>query len=261
MAAFELLHHIYWHRKPKFDLSRDRYDYWTIFAVTEGTFRYRIGEETGEAGFGDLIACPPGEWFGRETLSPLSFHVFHFHLSSAEGGAGARLGVRLTIGDTERLASDYRYLELAYGQTGEETRSRAAHLFNDLLMLRETERLTADDRPPGAEPIDPLMAKAKRLLDSSWQTGEMQAMGQIAESLGLTPVQLTRRFQRAYGLLPSDFVKEQRLRLACCLLKETTLSLDRIAERCGYETGPYLSRVFLSAFGIRPSEYRRSHRI
>lgn len=73
-----LVSHVYWHRKERFALEQDSYSNWTMFAVEDGRFAYRIGERSGEAGFGDLVICPPGTAFHRRTLSPLSFHFVHF---------------------------------------------------------------------------------------------------------------------------------------------------------------------------------------
>ncbi|MCZ8523462.1 helix-turn-helix domain-containing protein [Paenibacillus mucilaginosus] len=45
------------------------------------------------------------------------------------------------------------------------------------------------------------------------------------------------------------------------LLLETSLTLDEIADRCGYENGFYLSRIFSRKMRVPPSVYRKIHRV
>ncbi|WP_187355560.1 helix-turn-helix transcriptional regulator ['Paenibacillus yunnanensis' Narsing Rao et al. 2020] len=45
----------------------------------------------------------------------------------------------------------------------------------------------------------------------------------------------------AFLINPSGFVSALRIERTCRLLGETRLSLDRVAEQCGYENGFYLS--------------------
>ncbi|WP_436244961.1 AraC family transcriptional regulator [Paenibacillus sp. LjRoot56] len=44
------------------------------------------------------------------------------------------------------------------------------------------------------------------------------------------------------------------------LLQETTLTLEKIAEACGYASGYYFSRVFSLHMSMSPSQYRKLHR-
>ncbi|WFR61673.1 hypothetical protein P9222_25280 [Paenibacillus amylolyticus] len=80
----ELLNHIYWKKKAEFALAEDIYDAWVVFAVEEGVFRYEIDGQSGEAGFADLVLCPPRVPFRRETVTPLTFHYMLFRCHSAD---------------------------------------------------------------------------------------------------------------------------------------------------------------------------------
>ncbi|WP_315373425.1 helix-turn-helix transcriptional regulator, partial [Paenibacillus xylanexedens] len=87
------------------------------------------------------------------------------------------------------------------------------------------------------------------------------SLQELAQRLALSPVQLTRRFREAFQETPSGYLKRVRLKKAQNLLADSSLTLNQIAERCGYENGFYLSRVFSKTLGISPSEYRRRHRV
>lgn len=263
-----LLHsHVYWPKKAQFALDRDVYDQWTVFAVEEGSFTFQIGDHAGEAGTSDLVVCPPQTAFARKVLEPLSFHFFHFdwgELDSMSGNHADPISSgKCSLEDTQRAASTLGMLR-AFKGTGEVWGDRGKqHLLNDLLFQACTER-EARNRKRIAEQVDtqeldPVMRRAmNRILEQAYMTLSLRG---IAYDLGITPVQLTRRFRAAYGKTPLDYLTDVRLRRACHLLEETTLSLERIAQQCGYENGFYLSRVFHRKKGISPSVYRKMNQV
>ena len=83
-------------------------------------------------------------------------------------------------------------------------------------------------------------------------------MSEIAERVGLTPVALLRRFRRAFGQTPSEYLIGLRIRLAERLLCETDLPLAAIAAECGYENEYYFSTSFKKNVGVSPGSYRKS---
>jgi AraC family transcriptional regulator len=257
-----LVSHVYWDRKERFALDRDIYPYWSMFAAQDGRFEYSIQDHDGEAGFGDLVICPPQTWFHRRTVSPLSFHFLHFSLES-EGepeswsGEELRLMGKISITDAERLSSDFRYLKQLAPLRDLFAQAHKQHLLNDLLRLATLERGFHQD--PVHAGISPELQQAHQFM--TVHAYAPLNMRNLAHSLEMTPVQLTRRFRAAYGVTPSAFITELRLSRACRLLEETALSIDNIASRCGYENGFYLSRVFRQKHGMPPSLYRKTHRV
>lgn len=86
-----------------------------------------------------------------------------------------------------------------------------------------------------------------------WTLGELANLGEC--SIG----HLTRRF-RASGLPPPlQALRRRRLAMAASLLVETDQTLERIAEKTGYESPFSLSRAFTRMFGSSPARYRRLH--
>lgn len=254
--GLKLVSHVYWHQKPEFMLPSDNYSCWTLFAVEEGRFHYTIGAESGEAGFGDLVLCPPHQPFQRQMLEPLSFHFLQFvwltepFTAKEEGWSG-----KLKVIDTERLRSDYRYLR-QFDRRDEAFMQLKQHMVIDMLRLVMLEQ---SEQKGNSGQSDVLMDEArKRLTEQAYESFSMQ---ELAEQLKLTPVQLTRRFRKAFSVTPSEFLNEVRLSRARHLLEATSLKLDEIAAQCGYENGFYLSRVFSKNTGMPPSVYRSLHRV
>ncbi|WP_188540144.1 AraC family transcriptional regulator [Paenibacillus segetis] len=252
--------HLHWIKKETFALDRDIYSYWTMFAVEEGRFAYRIEEQEGEAGVGSLVVCPPNTWFHRRTLEPLTFHFIHFTWDSEPSLEERRsLTGKLMITDIERLFSDYRYLRLLALEQDEAAMERKQHLVSDIWRLFELERNVPKELGLHGMLADVEMRKAAQFIAAN-AFGPID-MKDLAFSLQLTPVQLTRRFRAAYGMTPSDYTTRLRLDKASKLLLETELSIDKIAQLCGYENGFYLSRIFRNKRGMPPSQYRNMPRV
>jgi len=254
--------HVYWFRKPSFLLPVDVYGSWVIFAVEEGEFRYFTGESEGKAAAGDLVICPPGMEFRRETITPLTFHFLkvEWNLSPPEALEAVPAG-KLSILDRGRLYSTYAYLrKLANGYPNGRALARATRLFQDIWNLYEMEqeeRQTSGELavPSGDASMEQAAAEIRRLAFGPISLHE------LAARFGFSPVQFTRRFRAAYHQLPSEYLRSFRLSRACRLLAGTSLTLSEIAEQCGYESGFSLSRRFSGEFGLSPSEYRKTHRV
>ena len=81
----------------------------------------------------------------------------------------------------------------------------------------------------------------------------LDGVGKIA---GLSGRQLARQFKAATGLTPFEYQQRLRLELASTLMKDSRLTLDVIAERCGFEDARSLRRLWNEKFGQPPSQDR-----
>lgn len=66
-----------------------------------------------------------------------------------------------------------------------------------------------------------------------------------------------RRFRSAVGKTPVQFTLEKRIQQAAELLLESELSIDQIAENCGFGNRFYFSRIFKRFLLKTPAAYRR----
>ncbi|NHN31923.1 helix-turn-helix transcriptional regulator [Paenibacillus sp. S3N08] len=265
------MHAVFWHRKAKFQLKQDQYPDWVMFAVEEGSFHYRIGEVAGTAVFGDAILCPPGTLFEREVAEPVSFHFITLgwqaqpyagSLDQHHPSGDPELPVHLTWTDGNRLSSTYLYIH-QLGRLQDEQRSLLwNHYLQDLWQQYRVEHDLAKSehrQQQKQRQLDPAMLKAAGWLQQ--HAFKQVALRELGASLDLSPVQFSRKFQAAYGTTPMDYLTAMRIQKAQTLLLETEMTLEQIAERCGYENGFYLSRMFSKKKGISPSLYRNMHRV
>lgn len=257
----KLIQCTYWDQKQQFSYRVDTYAEWIIFAVEDGAFQYEINEHSGTALFGDIVICPPGAPFYREIVTPLSFFFFRFQWTDQSGNVvpfhdSIPVG-KITIRDTRRLASDYYRIKKLTDLTDHFQLAWTSLHLRDILYLYCSE----SGHPVIKAPLrhDPLMEHAAALIKQN--AFESFSMKSLSDSLSLSPVQFTRRFQAALGTTPSEYLTRIRLQKASTLLITGTLTVEEVAQQCGYENGYYLSRLFTKKLKMSPSLYRRTHQL
>ncbi|MFE3262063.1 helix-turn-helix domain-containing protein [Nocardia sp. NPDC059091] len=140
----------------------------------------------------------------------------------------------------------------APGGAGELYAESAAAFLTTHLLTRHA-RLPAD-RAPGREDIR-VCAIVAIMRD---RLAEPVTLADLAAEVHLSVYHLVRVFRAATGETPHRFLTRLRVEEAQRLLRGTDLSLDRIAQRCGFATPGALSAAFLRYTGVRTSVYRNS---
>ncbi|MCI2048758.1 MAG: response regulator [Lachnospiraceae bacterium] len=90
--------------------------------------------------------------------------------------------------------------------------------------------------------------------------GKNISIGEIADSLGLTPDYLSRLYKKERKMTPIHFVTMLRINEAKRLLISSNYDMNTIAQMVGYTDQFYFSRVFNMQTGISPSEYRNQNK-
>lgn len=245
--------------REDFNLAEDTYKGWVLLAAQTGSFHFAIQgiseDRTQLVQFGDLLFCPPGHTLWRKARGPFSF-VFVELITSIELKPG-----KVRIHDTERLHSTFRYLRQENNHTNIAMMNEdvAHHLILDLLFLA-TREWNRQISTVNLNEADPMMARAAQILQSSAFKHDF-SLHQLAQQLSITPSQLTRRFNTAFGVPPVKYLTSLRLNRARVMLAETDLTLEEIADQCGYQNAFYFSRVFTKHMKQPPSSFRKNYRV
>lgn len=264
--SLRLITHAYWENKKQFSLEVDTYPTWILFAVESGSFNYQIGNESGTILEDEFVFCPPGCAFHREALSPLALHFVGFDFDKPLISEHDALPLfKAQPSDKHRVASNFSYLRMLYLARDPRSILRKQLMINDVWQLACSSWDTVankdefDDLTDLSNTDDELMKwSVKWLMERAHTTFSIR---ELSDAVGLSPAQFSRRFKKAFRMNPSELVRILRIRKAAKLLLNTSLTLDQIAEKCGYDNGFYLSRVFSRYMNISPSKYRQQNKI
>lgn len=82
----------------------------------------------------------------------------------------------------------------------------------------------------------------------------------LCEAAGVSPAHLRRTFHRYVGVSPQAYLTDRRLDAARELLRTTDLTVAAVAERVGFDSAPYFTRLFAARFGVPPARFRHETR-
>lgn len=81
-------------------------------------------------------------------------------------------------------------------------------------------------------------------------------VAELCSRSGLSKTVLSEKFTTLIGSSPIEYLLVWRLQIAARWLKEPDMTIDRVAERCGYESAAAFSKAFKRHFKISPGTFR-----
>ena len=82
---------------------------------------------------------------------------------------------------------------------------------------------------------------------------------QLAGQIFMSKNAFTRFFREQTQCSPQEYIRKIRIDKACNFLDRGNLTIDEIAEKCGFTDRFHLSKVFKKAKGLPPAEYRKRY--
>lgn len=84
-----------------------------------------------------------------------------------------------------------------------------------------------------------------------------QPVARMAQIAGMAERTFSRRFRKATGYGPVEYVQSLRIEEAKQLLETTQETMDEVAEMVGYRDLAYFRRIFKRSVGVTPARYRQ----
>ncbi|MCK0472839.1 helix-turn-helix domain-containing protein [Halalkalibacter sp. APA_J-10(15)] len=81
---------------------------------------------------------------------------------------------------------------------------------------------------------------------------------EAANHAGLSVSRAVHLFKSSVGKTMIEYAQDIRLSAAVDQMKYTHMTLDQIAENCGFSGYPYFHKVFKKKFGVAPGSYRKN---
>jgi AraC-like DNA-binding protein len=240
--------------------SHDTYS----FGVTEHgaqTFRCRGATRVSTAGL--VMAFNPDDPHDGHAGSPTGFTYRMVHvdpgqvrdaLAEAGYGVGLPLFAEPVIHDRELVTLVMRTADAVLA--GDEPLHAQESL--DRMLLAAVRRHAPHAGRAGAS-VPAGSASGVRLVRDLLHDQYMVQIGadELAQAAGLSRFQMYRLFREAYGLSPSAYLRQVRLRSARQMLAAGEPPA-RVASAVGFADQAHLTRWFRRTYGITPAVYQRA---
>ncbi|MDZ8120465.1 AraC family transcriptional regulator [Pontiella agarivorans] len=171
-------------------------------------------------------------------------------------------------GDFDELLCEACYPALSGIVTpAEQTGYKAAQLLHEMMQGKTVSMQPIYIPPSGVESrlsTDTVAVADPRLVEvMDFMRKHAYEEISVADVLKAVPMGrrvLERKFKLVFGRTPLEEIRRMRIDKARKLLAETDLSMQEIAEACGYATYNYLTQIFKRVTGVSPSVYRKQQR-
>ncbi|MEZ4874592.1 MAG: response regulator [Flavobacteriaceae bacterium] len=77
----------------------------------------------------------------------------------------------------------------------------------------------------------------------------------FSDQMGMSRMQLHRKLKALTGVTASELIRNERLKLAASMLKESDVHVSEICYQAGFNNPSYFAKCFKEVYGCLPSEY------
>ncbi len=233
-----------------------RADHHFIFHYTlrgEGICFDRRGQDRVRPGQGflSIIDDPDsGYMYPEDVCEPWEFLCFCFE------GESMRAAIEKLLDDYGRIYTvDYTHPMIRQALASEDApvltlsaNESAAYSYAIYTMLVEAAVREASTK------FHPIIEQVRHVVHE--EIDNSPTVASIAARLGYSREYLSRLFCAETGQTVKAYITRERTRRACCLLKDTTLTVAEIADLMQYAGQSNFSRSFKAVLGLSPIEFR-----
>lgn len=218
-----------------------------IFALVEsGSFVFDSGNGVQTVGPLEGVNFRRGIRYHRRITSPARMYLFRYR--SREDILGSE---KVVFQDQNRIQSTLQLLQLSDNLVQQDDFACKQTLFSDLVNQYQLEKAAEKQAPLNTDGV--ILSAISYIRDNLHQKLKL---AQLADQYFLSYVQFSRRFKKATGATPQEYVAFLRLKKAKQLLTETNMKIEDIAESCGFSNAYYFSNFFRMHCQLSPSRYR-----
>lgn len=164
---------------------------------------------------------------------------------------------RMLVRDASFLTAGaaFAQLDLALAIVSDIMGAATAHLCSRYLLIDQRPAQARYMAPTHMQHADPTVIAAEQWIDRHI-SGPI-SMTALASALAVSPKTLARRIDAAIGVSPVKFIQRRRLLHAAHLIETSSLSIEAIAAKVGYQDGTALRKLVKRDFGTAPAALRR----
>ena len=105
---------------------------------------------------------------------------------------------------------------------------------------------------------DPAIARSLGAIHA--KPGDPWSLEQLADVAALSRTAFANRFRELVGITPAAYLAQYRMDQAGNWLRQGTMTMDEIADRCGYSSTAAFAKAYKKVIGVAPGTVRRESR-
>ncbi len=237
---------------------RRLFDYEFVWII-DGEVVWEVDGQTVPAPAGTLLLGRPGmrDAFTWDPARTTRHGFVHFNLHAPRGAlpSAATWPLARTLPDGDVLRPLLHHLGWLIDTRPPGHEVLTQHAFAHLLGAFITGAIGTADGDGGA--FHPLIDRVVAAIRERWRERlEPLSLPLLAKLAGMSRGHLVRVFKQELNLTPMAVVRLLRLERAATLLARTNLPVQEVAALTGFDNAFHFSRVFRTAYGQPPREFR-----
>ncbi|CAG7644804.1 Arabinose operon regulatory protein [Paenibacillus solanacearum] len=227
---------------------------------TEGTCTVWLDGAEFEVERGDLLLLKPGSSYelkigGKSPkIASGDFYLFCKGEWIDEWWNRSQKPVKIRIEPNETVLSLWRQIIKETRRLDEENVELTEYLLRALCLALE--RAIADTQSSSHRLYTAV--KMKQFIEEHAQTTFM--IKDVAAHARLSVSRASHFFKESYGKTIMQYALEVRLSGAMERMKHTSMTIEQIADTCGFGSYTYFHRVFKKRYGMSPTSFRKKER-
>ena len=192
---------------------------------------------------GDILYLSRGAVYKMDVLSRYDFICVNFYFDSDEERSSD------VFRPKDFAKSENLFFKIWKGEAGATVAEKLSTLYRiyaEILLSKRSTYVQGGSRTKIGEAISYITEDPR----------QCPTVSELARRAGMSEVYFRKLFRSVTGTSPVRFAVDCRIKRAKELLFEDYLTLDDIAERCGFSSLSYFCRVFKSSTGMTPGEFR-----
>jgi AraC-like DNA-binding protein len=214
---------------------------------------------------GQTLHLFPGRQHGGLKPMPLGlkFYWIHFEIEEHSPGGGKHerrsndeFSPAIKVPQVVQIAQPER-LERLFRTFLDDQETGALHPYsaNLLTMLMLIEVTHAhEDKPSNPDDVNVVATWAHTYIRINYD--RPITTSKVADALGYNADYLGRVYRHVYGCTLTETINRCRVHMACKYLLDSSLTIEQIAQKCGFSDPDYFRRVFRRHMQVSPGTYR-----
>ncbi|MBR3367189.1 MAG: helix-turn-helix domain-containing protein [Lachnospiraceae bacterium] len=234
---------------------------WHLHVILSGKGTICVEGREQELHFGQMFVTKPGEetWYRADGEQPWSYCWMTFDGNLARRcaeNAGFVQGVNSLdcFVETQKMSALVQKIldrpELGFGND-----MFRMGMLAEYLSLAVESRYAAGRNTRRTEeyPTDVYVQYALEFMNNNYAEAKVS---DVARYIGIHRSYLTSIFKKKVGISPQEYLMQRRMREGRRLLLETSLPVQDVARRIGYEDPLTFSKIFKNTYGMSPRACR-----